>query len=57
MTAAEAAAELGCLCSLAAVTDGANGSCLSTLGRLQVRFFSLPEHFHRVWIVALTVFK
>jgi hypothetical protein len=35
VTAAEAAAELGSLCSLAAVTDGANGSCLSALGRLQ----------------------
>lgn len=37
VSAAEAASELGSLCSLAAITDGANGSCISALGRLQVR--------------------
>ncbi|EIE21629.1 Ribokinase-like protein, partial [Coccomyxa subellipsoidea C-169] len=36
VSAAEAASELGSLCSLAAITDGANGSCISALGRLQV---------------------
>ena len=37
VTAAEAALELGSLCSVAAITDGPNGSYISALGRLQVR--------------------
>lgn len=36
VTASEAALELGSLCSLAAITDGPNGSYVSALGRLQV---------------------
>lgn len=36
VTASEAALELGSLCSLAAITDGPNGSYISALGRLQV---------------------
>lgn len=36
MAASEAALELGSLCSVAAITDGPNGSYISALGRLQV---------------------
>ena len=36
VSAAEAASQLGSLCSLAAITDGANGSCISALGHLKV---------------------
>ena len=41
LSAADAALRLGPLCSLVAITDGANGSCLSALGRLQVRLPAL----------------
>ena len=36
VAASEAALELGSLCSVAAITDGPNGSYISALGRLQV---------------------
>lgn len=36
VTAAEAAQELGSACSLAAITDGPNGSQVSALGRILV---------------------
>ena len=35
-TAEEAALRLGPYCSMVVITDGANGSCLSAMGRLQV---------------------
>lgn len=51
VSAAEAASRLGSLCSLAAITDGANGSCISALGRLQV------TTLHAVELQTAFVFK
>ncbi len=41
VAASQAALELGSLCSVAAITDGPNGSYISALGRLQVGLLPL----------------
>ena len=42
-TAEEAALQLGPYCGMVVITDGANGSCISAMGRLQVLPLSLPS--------------
>ncbi len=47
VAASQAALELGSMCSVAAITDGPNGSYISALGRLQVRYCGCTFGFKR----------